>query len=490
MAHTSRKLYQLKITLLDSKPPIWRRVLVGSDTTLDELHQIIQDAMGWYDTHMHAFTSDKGEHFGPPETNDDILSFKDESRARLDRLLRKPKKKLLYEYDFGDGWMHEILLEKQLPLIGNQDPVKCLGAVGACPPEDIGGVFGYERFLEVINNPDHPEHEDMADWYGADRFDPAAVDIEEINAALRGELEDTEDPESVLGHLTQFIAGQSFDSQEALQAAVQEFMETQQAQPIADFHGLSPNQVHQLLYSTFDYPELLQWSVSESHVEQTPIVRMAESLITRLQAGDIKLTTKGNLPLVEVKSMAAASGLVDMSKASFRSEDDVEPVAVTRLLIDACGLTQIQKGRLRLTKKGAGKLKKCGWLALYQDLLRIAFTRLDWSCADPGEQVPIAKIASPFMLWLLRIHGDTWQTEEFYYEAVIKAFPALLADITSTVESYSLRFAFSWQTVATLRWFGLIEYRTEPAKPGPPYTPPVRSLRATPLLREIVKQAN
>lgn len=121
MSIQRQQIYQLKVTLQGSRPAIWRRLLVSSDTTLERLHHVIQVAMGWDGYHMHLFTTDKGRIYGALESDqDDMLSLKDETEAKLSKLLRKPKKKLLYEYDLGDGWMHEVVLEKQLPLIGSQ----------------------------------------------------------------------------------------------------------------------------------------------------------------------------------------------------------------------------------------------------------------------------------------------------------------------------------------------------------------------------------
>ena len=458
--------------------------------TLDQLHQVIQIAMGWEDAHLHAFTSDKGEHFGPAEANDDPSLFKDESRVRLDKVLRKPKKKLRYEYDFGDSWIHEILLEKHLPLIGSRDHAKCLDAVGACPPEDIGGIPGYQYFLQVINDPEHSEHDEMAEWYGAAHFDPMAVDIEEINAALRGERRqataDKAGGDSILDQMTRLFSGQSFDSEEELQAAIQAFMDERQSQPTADFQGLSPDQVHQLIYSPFDYPELLQWSVDESLLDCSPFVTMAKSLLTRLQQGDIKLTAKGNLPPAEVRAIVAASGLDDPYEGKIRSEDDVMSVQVMRMFMNSSSLTRVQKGRLQLTKKGATRLDKSDWSPIFEEWSKLALTRLTWGAPEDSAELPDMRIVSAFMLWLLRVHGDAWQSDEFYYQGVITAFPNLLQDPSSKSENLRLRFAFNWRTLHILHWLGLLEYQTDLVEPGPPGATDGPNIRATPLLREIV----
>lgn len=172
-------VYQLKITLLDSEPPIWRRIQV-EDCTLDELHEHIQTAMGWTNSHLHQFEI-KGERYGDPELLDDgvgDMQIEDSTTAMLSEILPKNGKRFrfVYEYDFGDGWQHEILFEGcPKPEKGQKFPL-CLEGERACPPEDIGGMGGYEHFLEVMADPQHEEHADMREWIGgkfdAEKFDP------------------------------------------------------------------------------------------------------------------------------------------------------------------------------------------------------------------------------------------------------------------------------------------------------------------------------
>src|SRR5215210_1758614 len=171
---TANEVYQLKITLRDVRPPIWRRVLVTDATTLHQLHWIVQAAMGWTNSHLHQFISDE-EYYSELmlEVDDWGPEVKNEKRVRLSALGLKPKRKFTYEYDFGDSWRHEILVEKVFaPEAGARYP-QCVAGKRACPPEDCGGVWGYERFLEVIKDEDDPEHEEMLEWAGG-AFDPEA----------------------------------------------------------------------------------------------------------------------------------------------------------------------------------------------------------------------------------------------------------------------------------------------------------------------------
>ncbi|MBK1643699.1 hypothetical protein CKO25_03285 [Thiocapsa imhoffii] len=183
LATSSGNIYQLKIVLQDSKPPIWRRLLVDSAITLQTLHQILQIAMGWQDVHLHQFAAGHA-YYGQPDPEWDVEELVDEARVRLDEVLTQQQSTMRYEYDFGDGWRHKITLEHIVP----HDPQRllpiCLKGKGACPPEDVGGVWGYERFLEALKDPEHEEHEEFMDWIDGD-FDPDVFELEAVNAELR-----------------------------------------------------------------------------------------------------------------------------------------------------------------------------------------------------------------------------------------------------------------------------------------------------------------
>src|SRR5690606_41145883 len=140
------------------------------------LHTTLQIVMGWTNSHLHDFIMDNVQYGEPNEEFFDAM--KDESKFRLSQLLRLEKEKLLYNYDYGDGWEHEVLLEKILPFEHYMTLPLCIKGKRACPPEDIGGIPGYAMFLEAINDPSHPEHEEMREWVGGD-FDAEHFDIDE-----------------------------------------------------------------------------------------------------------------------------------------------------------------------------------------------------------------------------------------------------------------------------------------------------------------------
>jgi len=176
-------IYQLKITLKDAKPPIWRRVQVSSNITLAKLHKVIQAAMGWYDCHLHEFEVD-GQIYGQPMSDLDDLDIKSDRTLRLNQFVIGEKFKFPYLYDMGDAWEHQILVERILPADPEARYPICIKGKRNCPPEDCGGVWGYGAFLEAIRDPQHPEHDLLLEWIGGD-FDAEAFDLEATNSRLR-----------------------------------------------------------------------------------------------------------------------------------------------------------------------------------------------------------------------------------------------------------------------------------------------------------------
>ena len=178
-------LYQLKITLKWIEPAVWRRLLVRADTTLDRLHHVIQFVMPWEDDHMHQFVAGK-TFYGQPDSDSAEMGSEtlDEHRITLAEIAPAAKAKFIYEYDFGDSWEHELVVEKILPPdAGFPHPV-CLDGANACPPEDCGGIPGYYNMLEALADPKHPEHEELKDWIGG-KWDAQRFDLDVTNRALK-----------------------------------------------------------------------------------------------------------------------------------------------------------------------------------------------------------------------------------------------------------------------------------------------------------------
>lgn len=187
----SERLYQFKVTLIESNPPIWRRIQVKNGT-LDRLHEHMQTAMGWTNSHLHQFEID-GERYGDPDLIDDgFEDFEcvDSTITKISEIVPKDGKRFrfLYEYDFGDGWKHEVLFEGCLKAEkGGRYPL-CVEGERNCPPEDVGGVWGYVEYLEAIADPKHEQHEDFIEWRGP--FDAEEFDSEKRTKAMRRGLPD------------------------------------------------------------------------------------------------------------------------------------------------------------------------------------------------------------------------------------------------------------------------------------------------------------
>jgi hypothetical protein len=184
-------IYELKITLLYLNPPIWRRVQVASETPLNELHAILQMTMGWSNSHLHQFAIRKGRHvqFIKMNSMDDLFdeleseSDLNENEVTLAGILPKVKAAMTYEYDFGDGWQHEIIVERIFSPDQDVQYPRCVGGENACPPDDVGGPPGYADFAIAVMNPRHPQHREMLDWAGG-KFDPFKFDVEQVNKLL------------------------------------------------------------------------------------------------------------------------------------------------------------------------------------------------------------------------------------------------------------------------------------------------------------------
>ncbi len=181
----SSVIYQIKITLRNIRPPVWRRVLVPSNFTLAQLHEVIQTAMGgWIDYHLHEFDV-AGTHYGAP-LEPGVMDWgepvNDESRVKLANIVGEGSK-FRYTYVFGDDWEHELVVEKVLPIDSQITYPVCIKAKRACPPEDCGGPWGYAELLSILADQAHEEHEERLEWVG-EAFDPEAFDVSEINEVL------------------------------------------------------------------------------------------------------------------------------------------------------------------------------------------------------------------------------------------------------------------------------------------------------------------
>ena len=179
------QVYQFKITLKGVKPPIWRRIQVPETYTFWDLHIAIQDAMGWYNCHLHQFelvnpSSGMKKMIGIPD--DEFGGFGDilpGEKHKISKWFSPENSKADYIYDFGDNWEHIVKFEKILPREKGVRYPKCIAGKLACPPEDCGGIWGYTDLVEIIIDPDNTDYEEMKEWVGDD-FDPKHFDVNEI----------------------------------------------------------------------------------------------------------------------------------------------------------------------------------------------------------------------------------------------------------------------------------------------------------------------
>ena len=168
-AMPSRKhadVYQLRVTLTEVAPPIWRRLLVPGSMTLGKLHVLLQEAMGWTDSHLHCFEFGDRRSSGWSESRKTPTTWKTQRKTRIATLLQRKGDQLLYQYDYGDGWEHVVAVESVMPPDERLHYPLCVGGARACPPEDCGGVHGYEEFLGAIATPKDSEHDCMLTWIG------------------------------------------------------------------------------------------------------------------------------------------------------------------------------------------------------------------------------------------------------------------------------------------------------------------------------------
>jgi len=172
--------FQLRIELMEVLPPVWRRFLVPGSITLPGLHRVIQEVMGWENYHLHLFRFGKKEYGIPdPEYPSEM---RNERGRRLREFLRDEGEMFEYQYDFGDNWEHDVVVERIVTGV-EVTAARCLEGERSCPPEDVGSPSGYMEYLEALKDPSHPDHQQMVEWRGPS-FDPERFDLKRINRRL------------------------------------------------------------------------------------------------------------------------------------------------------------------------------------------------------------------------------------------------------------------------------------------------------------------
>ena len=182
MTRDPHRAFDLRVSLEYIEPAIWRAIRVPADLTLPQLHKVLQVVMGWSNAHLHQYHV-QGRIYGTPDGEFDT-SLLSEVGVYLNDVLQRPGDRLIYEYDFGDEWLHEVRLERVFENASSPRLALCLDGSGKCPPEDSGGPPGFQEFLAALSNRRHPEHRTMREWYGG-TFDRDDFSVGEVNEQLR-----------------------------------------------------------------------------------------------------------------------------------------------------------------------------------------------------------------------------------------------------------------------------------------------------------------
>lgn len=175
-------LYKIDVNLRYIEPPIRRTLLVPARTSLFKFHKILQVAMGWENCHLYLFRIDKQLYSDEPEAMD--MDVKDARKITLEKVFSEGVTSFVYEYDMGDGWLHDIILTGKQETSG-KERIFCIDGARACPPEDVGGPPGYVNFLEVLADPNHEEHEELMEWIGGEQWDAEYFDLDETDQAVK-----------------------------------------------------------------------------------------------------------------------------------------------------------------------------------------------------------------------------------------------------------------------------------------------------------------
>lgn len=181
-----QEIIQLKVSLLHSKPLIWRQLQVHGDTSFFELHHILQISMGWRNYHFFEFNLE-GYRMGKVEEemsdgygSNELMEARD---VALKDLITHPQEVISYLYDFGDGWKHQITVEQWLPKDATANYPACIAGEMNCPPEDCGGIGSFYHYLDILKDKQHPEHKETARWMGK-TYNPERFDKERVNRQL------------------------------------------------------------------------------------------------------------------------------------------------------------------------------------------------------------------------------------------------------------------------------------------------------------------
>lgn len=479
---------QVKVTLQEIDPPIWRRLLMPADASLEDLHWIIQQAMGWWNSHLHEFNL-PDRRIGRPDWEDDawyddtVPPLEDARYVKLIELSAGPGFTFEYLYDFGDSWHHEIVIEGVRELDAPLEVPECLDGARACPPEDCGGPDGYEEMLASWRDPSDPEHDEWLEWL-PDGYDPEAFNLVEINWILRQRFPhqpDLDDAESKIeemasaagldsGHLQVLIQQElrrkevtSFEEAEAVVAELLKEYEDRQRHYLG---GLSPRQADRLINNIWTDPESaikLNDSLSLDELKGSRLLVNTRVVLWLMkELGPVKATSAGNLNRrfvgEAIRRMVLEPVYIAMVRTVSKAinEGDVWPLQEIRQLLLLFRLIRRYKGSFRITKKGEQLLEEDRAGELFAYLFRNFFQRLDLSSTDWLPPVPFFQQTIAYPLWKFSQMAVTWRHPEELVEELI--LPTIRGDLLSQA-GRELPVVLQVRMLEPLERFGLAEKR-------------------------------
>jgi len=436
MTQKSTFIYQIKVTLNDIHPPIWRRIQVPGNYSLFKFHNVLQSVMGWDNYHLHHFMIDNEFYGDPADDEFGDLGTRNEKNFTLNKTIPGSGFKFIYEYDFGDSWEHSLLVEKILPAEKGVHYPICIKGKRACPPEDVGGAWGYESFLEALRDPKNPEHDEYLEWIGGE-FDPEAFDLEEINQALQ--------------HLrTERPTGKDLTPEEVF---------------IPDIHALP----------AFDlkYWESLVTPENDATAEKLALRQDMVALLGYLRENKITGTqATGNLPRKAVEQIAAR--LVNPPKLEetigdhtyrFRNEADVWPVYFLHVLAVEGGLVNGGQSRRWQVTRASEQFLAMPAIGQVWILMATWWWRTDWILAFPfsgiGESLP-EQFQSNALKLLIQQPGQTSIRYKPFADRLIKMSGLQWSEPGSENADMFLHSAVEHMLIDPLAEFGAIlsEYET------------------------------
>jgi hypothetical protein len=407
---SQNQIYQLAIFLANVEPIVWRRMQVLPSIPLQDLDYAIQIAMGWKNEKIHCFVADDIIY-----TNlDDIEKDKDEEFDLLEefgiplkRLLSKPERTILYNYNMGVNWVHVVMLEKILPLDPNQNYPFMAEGGRAAPPEDCEGVEAYKNIQQVYSDKTSPDRAKLLNWLGSD-YDPNRFDLESVNEQLRN----GRTPTAFFGSNEAYSLPSRCDRK-----------------PSRDLLGLSPAVLGAMIEYPYEWSKYIEFSAILSKEPETGLINYYfKKIIEGIGESGVKATDSGNLPRSLVNQLIDWSALDEnIEPPLINSEFDVPMLTFARLIAEQSGLLRNVNGKYHISKECRQLYRRSGMREIYPLLLRTFILSFDWAeLTDGALDTPALQEGFPFTLYMFSRFGKEWRDPFFYIKSFLNAFPSAL----------------------------------------------------------------